>query len=83
MEWNKYTIKTLTTAEDAISGALAELGIYGIEIEDNIPLSEEDKKTMFIDILPELPPDDGTAYISFYLQAGEEEDSSINNSGTE
>ena len=83
MEWNKYTIKTLTTAEDAISGALAELGIYGIEIEDNIPLSEEDKKTMFIDILPELPPDDGTAYISFYLQAGEDEDPSINNSGTE
>ena len=83
MEWNKYTIKTLTTAEDAISGALAELGIYGIEIEDNIPLSEEDKKTMFIDILPELPPDDGTAYISFYLQAGEDEDPSVNNSGTE
>ncbi|MBE6014484.1 MAG: 50S ribosomal protein L11 methyltransferase [Lachnospiraceae bacterium] len=73
MEWNKYTIKTLTTAEDAISGMLMELGIYGVEIEDNIPISEEDKKTMFIDILPELPIDDGTAYISFYLEEGEKE----------
>ena len=83
MEWNKYTIKTLTTAEDAISGMLMGLGIYGVEIEDNIPLSEEDKKTMFIDILPELPPDDGTAYVSFYLEAGGERDPSLNNNGCE
>lgn len=84
MEWSKYTIKTLTTAEDAISGMLAELGIYGVEIEDNIPLSEEDKKTMFIDILPELPPDDGTAFVSFYLASADEAvDTSLNNSGIE
>lgn len=84
MEWNKYTIKTLTTAEDAISGMLSELGIYGVEIEDNIPLSEEDKKAMFIDIVPNLPPDDGRAYISFYLQAGEGQiDPSVNNNGIE
>ena len=43
-------------------------GSEGIEIEDNIPLSEADTKGMFIDILPELPPDDGTAKVSFYLE---------------
>ncbi len=47
---------------------LDELGIEGIEIEDNVPLSEADTKGMFIDILPELPPDDGTAKVSFYLE---------------
>ena len=38
----------------------------GLEIEDKIQISEEDKKKMFIDILPELPPDDGIAEIKFY-----------------
>ena len=43
------------------------MGIDGIEVEDNVQLSEEDKKKMFIDILPELPEDDGTAYVIFYM----------------
>lgn len=51
-----------------ISSMLDEFGIEGIEIEDNIPLSDADTKGMFIDILPELPPDDGTALVSFYLE---------------
>lgn len=72
MKWNKYTIKTTTEAEDLVSGMLLELGIEGIEIEDNVPLSEEDKKTMFIDILPVLPPDEGVGYVSFYLDDGED-----------
>jgi ribosomal protein L11 methyltransferase len=46
---------------------LDELGIEGIEIEDNIPLTEKETKGMFIDILPELPPDEGVAKVSFYL----------------
>ena len=48
MKWKKFTIKTTTQAEDFISAMLNELGIDGIEIEDNIPLSEEDQKGMFI-----------------------------------
>ena len=32
-----------------------------------MPLTEKETKGMFIDILPELPPDDGTAKVSFYL----------------
>ena len=68
MKWTKFTLKTTTEAVDLISSMLDEIGIEGIEIEDNIPLSEADTKGMFIDILPELPPDDGTAKVSFYLE---------------
>ena len=40
MKWNKYTIETTTAAEDYMSAMLADLGIEGVEIEDNIPLSK-------------------------------------------
>ncbi|MFZ2638611.1 MAG: 50S ribosomal protein L11 methyltransferase, partial [Agathobacter rectalis] len=56
MKWKKYTIETTTAAEDFMSSMLMELGIEGIEIEDNIPLTKEDQADMFIDFLPELPP---------------------------
>lgn len=68
MKWNKYTLKTTTEAEDIISNMMMEAGIEGIEIEDKIPLSERDKEQMFVDILPDMPKDDGVAYISFYLE---------------
>lgn len=68
MKWKKFTLTTTTAAEDFISSMLDEIGIEGIEIEDNIPLSDKETKGMFIDILPELAPDDGTARISFYLE---------------
>lgn len=68
MKWNKYTIKTTTAAEDYMSSMLMELGIEGVQIEDNIPLSKEDQAEMFIDFLPELPPDEGVSYVSFYLE---------------
>lgn len=72
MQYNKYTIKTITDAEDIISASLAELGIEGIEIDDKIPLTEEELKGMFVDIMPEGEPDDGIAYVSFYLDAAED-----------
>ena len=68
MKWNKYTIETTTAAEDFMSSMLMELGIEGVEIEDNIPLSKEDQADMLIDFLPELPPDDGVSHVSFYLE---------------
>lgn len=67
MKWTKITIETTTAATDMLSYVLDEYGVEGIEIEDKIPLSEADKKAMFIDILPELPPDDGIANISCYI----------------
>ncbi len=67
MKWKKVTFKTRTEAVDFISDMLNEMGIDGMEVQDNVQLSEEDKKKMFIDFLPELPEDDGEATVSFYL----------------
>ena len=67
MKWKKYTIETTTAAEDYMSSMLMELGIEGIEIEDNVPLTKADQADMFIDFLPELPPDEGISHVSFYL----------------
>lgn len=72
MRWNKFTIKTTTEAEDYLSAMLDEIGVEGIEIEDNIPLSKEDQSTMFIDFPPELPEDDGTSKVSFYIDEKED-----------
>ncbi len=67
MKWTRVTVETTTEATDMLSYLLDEYGVEGIEIEDKIPLSEADKQAMYIDILSELPPDDGIAYISCYV----------------
>lgn len=67
MKWIKVSLKTTTEAVDFISAMFDEIGLEGIEIEDKIPLSEEDKQKMFIDILPDLEPDDGIATVSSYV----------------
>ena len=68
MEWNRFTVKTKTEAEDIVISTLAEVGIEGVEIQDKQPLTEEDKAQMFVDIMPEGPADDGVAYLNFYLE---------------
>ena len=72
MKWNQFRLKTTTQAEDIVSSMLMDLGIQGVQIEDKVPLTKEDKEQMFVDILPDIPEDDGTAYLTFYLD--EEED---------
>ena len=72
MKWNQFRLTTTTQAEDIVCSMLMDLGIEGVQIEDKVPLTKEDKEQMFVDILPDLPEDDGKAYLTFYL--GEEED---------
>ena len=67
MKWNQFRLKTTTEAEDIVSSMLNDLGIEGVQIEDKIPLTQQDKEQMFVDILPDIPEDDGTAYLTFYL----------------
>ena len=52
MKWKKFTLTTTTEAVDLVSCMFDEIGIEGIEIEDNVPLTEKETKGMFIDILP-------------------------------
>ncbi|MDO4344715.1 MAG: 50S ribosomal protein L11 methyltransferase [Eubacteriales bacterium] len=70
MKYHKFTLKTLAEAEDIVIASLADAGVEGVEIEDKVPLSERDKQQMFVDILPETAPDDGVAYLSFYVEEG-------------
>ena len=74
MKWTKYRIKTTTTAAELVIAMLVENGIDGVEIEDNVGISEEDKKRMFIDFLPVLPIDEGVSYVSFYVEDDSNED---------
>lgn len=71
MKWTKLTLSTMADAVDLVSNMLNELGIEEIEIVDNVPITEHERKAMFIDILPELDTEDKTASISFYLEEGE------------
>lgn len=78
MKWNKITIETTTAAEDMLSYELQEMGIEGVEVEDHVPLSEEDRKIMYVDLLPdEIAPDDGTARISCYIDEKENLDEMV------
>lgn len=74
MKYHKFTLKTLAEAEDIVIATLADIGVEGVEIEDHVPLSETDKQQMFVDILPETLPDDGVAYLSFYIEEGAEQE---------
>lgn len=71
MKWMKFTLETTTQAEDLVSDMLCEMGIEGVEISDNVPITEEEKKKMYVDILPELKEDDGSALVTFYLDLSE------------
>ncbi|MGI6057719.1 MAG: 50S ribosomal protein L11 methyltransferase [Bilifractor sp.] len=71
MKWKKYRLKTIEDAEDIVIATLYDCGIEGAEIEDKKPLTREEKEQMFVDILPDLPDDDGVAYLNFYLDPEE------------
>ncbi len=67
MIWKKLTIDTSVEAVDLISEFLSELGVEGVMIEDNVPISEEDLEMMFVDIPATLGEDDGTAKVSCFV----------------
>ncbi len=72
MKWKKFKIKTRTQAEDIVISALYDIGLEGAQIEDKVPLTAAEKEQMFVDILPEVEPDDGVAYLSFFVEERED-----------
>lgn len=71
MKWKQVTVHTTVEAEDAVFAMLSEYGIDGVQIDDNIPLSEEEIEAQFIGIMPEMEEPDGTSRMSFYLHEQE------------
>ena len=74
MKWNKFTLKTRSEVEDIVISTLADGGIEGVEIQDKQPLTESDKQQMFVDIMPDIPDDDGIAYLNLYLDVDEDKE---------
>lgn len=74
MIWKKVTIYTTVEVEDLISEFLDEQGVEGVQIEDNVPLTEDEIREMFVDI-PLIPDEnDGTAKVSFFLDDSYDDD---------
>ena len=72
MGWNRITISTVTGAEDMLSYELTELGACGVEVEDRVPLTQEEIDEMFIEVLPDhQEPDDGKALLHCYFDESE------------
>ncbi len=72
MKWTKIQIKTITDAEDIIISSLYDLGLEGAQIEDKLPLTPLEREQMFVDIAPQTEEDDGIAYLSFFVEEGNE-----------
>ena len=79
MKWMRFRIRTNEESEDIIVSSLFDIGLEGAQIEDNAPLSAQDKEQMFIDA-PELEPDKkdsgveaGAAYLSFFVEIDDED----------
>ncbi|MDR1801361.1 MAG: 50S ribosomal protein L11 methyltransferase [Lachnospiraceae bacterium] len=81
MKWTKIKIKTTPEAAELLVVFLTDYGIEGVQIEDGIPISEEEKKGMFADIVPEPTIPKSVSYLTFYLT--QEEDACANNGGFE
>ena len=76
MQWNKYTLAIDPAREEAVTGLLYSLGIEGVEIEDGLFPTEEELGDMFVDLSPELAPDElppvPQPSVHFYLRMEEE-----------
>ncbi len=83
MKWVKFRVKTTTEAEDIIISSLYDIGLEGAQIEDNVPLTAWEKEQMFVDILPEGPADDGTAFLSFFVEENEDGALIVNGESTD
>lgn len=67
MMWTQITINTSCEAVDLLSAFLDEKGVEGIMIEDNVPLTDEDKKAMYVDIPLVTGENDGMAKVSCFV----------------
>ena len=79
MKWNKYTIATKAGATEYICDMLIGLGITGLQIDDNLGITEEEKKAQFIDYVPVLASSDD-AYVTFYTETEDNENDEMSDS---
>ena len=67
MTWQKYTIRTTTGDSEMVCAVLMDYGITDVQIENNVQLTDEELNQMYADFVKELPEDDGSCTVTFYL----------------
>ena len=68
MKYRKYTIETTNEDADMLSVLLMDAGICDIQIENNIQLTDEELNQIYADFKKDLPEDDGSCKISFFIE---------------
>ena len=63
MKWTQITIETTCEAVDLLSAFLDEEGVLGIEVDDNVPLTDEEMAAMFVDLLPDEMQENSNMYL--------------------
>ncbi|MDO5475898.1 MAG: 50S ribosomal protein L11 methyltransferase [Eubacteriales bacterium] len=72
MKWMRFRVRTRADAEDILISMMEDVGLYGAQIEDNVPLTAAEKEQMFVDIMPAGAENDGTAVLHFFLEETED-----------
>lgn len=55
-----------------VSAILMDHEICDVQIENNVQLTDEELNQMYADFVKELPPDDGSCSVSFFLESSED-----------
>jgi ribosomal protein L11 methyltransferase len=79
LRWKEFKLKTTTVATDIVISSLYDLGVEGVQIEDNIPITKDDLGEMFVDVGPAETIDDGIAYLIFYMEDNADTEEIIKN----
>ncbi len=74
MKYTQFTIKTTTKDADLVSVLLMDIGIFDVQIENNVQLTDEELNQMYADFKKELPEDDGSCDVIFYREEESTED---------
>ena len=69
----RFRVRTNTASEDIVVSAMADIGLWGAEIEDKVPLSGRELEELFVDEapLPSIADDNGEAdlaCLNFYVE---------------
>ncbi len=80
MKYTKYTIETTTKDAEMISALLMDYDINDVQIENNVQLTDDELNQIYADFFKELPPDDGSCKLSFFIEFDE---NGVNRANTE
>ncbi len=78
MKWMRFRVRTNTASEDIVISAMEDIGLYGAEIQDKVPLSGRELEELFIDEapVPAIADDNGEAdlaCLNFYVEIASDE----------